>query len=276
MRTIAVIAKSAIKEHSRRKLIWIALIVSLLTMAFLLYFAISKDQTDVLFGSRTGEARGATIASFASLGFLGLFGLFVTLAVSMGNVGQAFSSGEAALVLARPVERWQYAIGRLAGSIAIVLGFCAVAAVEMQIVSVAGGSGMSGDLWQHWGAQAFGLTVVAAITTLFSSLISIPIVAAVIAFFINQLAGGAVFLHNLVRANVIKGGLAKAVEVLWYITPKFIQSNLIQSAPRGGQSSAEMEMIRSFKNSAGLTVWACAYLAGIVLVIVTLVERKEI
>ncbi len=275
MRTVAVIAKSAIKEHSRRKLILIGVIVSLLTMALLLYFAVTSDQTDVLFGQPSQGASGATIASFASLGFLGLFALFVALAVSMGNVGQPFSNGEATLVLARPVARWQYALGRLTASVVIVIGFCALLAIEMQIVSVVGGSGISGDLWQHWGADAFNLSLIAAITTLLSTFISTPIVVAVISFFVNQVVGGLTFLHGLVSANVIKGFVAKVVEVLWYVTPKYIQSGLNRrgAAAEGSPSSEIAEM---FSNSTGMTIWAVAYLIGIVAVIVLLVKRKEI
>lgn len=272
------IAKSAIKEHSRRKLILIAVVVSLLTMAVLLYFAVTGDQTDVLFGPPTRGASGATIASFASLGFLGLFALFIALAVSMSNVGQPFSSGEATLVLARPVARWQYALGRLAASVAIVIGFCALLAVEMQIVSIVGGSRMSGDLWQHWGAEAFNLSVVAAITTLLSTFVSIPIVVAVISFFVNQVVGGLTFLHGGVRADVIKGFVATVVEALWYVTPKYIQSGLSRrgSTVSTVEGSSADEIVRAFNNSTGMTIWAVAYLMGIVVVIVLLVKRKEI
>ncbi|MEO7804893.1 MAG: hypothetical protein ABIS18_11415, partial [Actinomycetota bacterium] len=267
MRTMAVIAKSAIKEHSRCKLIFAATIVSLITMAVLLYFAATQDQAAVLFGRGGDRANGLAIATFASLGFLGIFAVFVALAVSMGNVGQPFSNGEATLVLARPVDRWQYALGRLAASIVIVVGFCALVAVEMQIVSVVGGGGISVDLWGHWASAAFNLSVLVTLTTLLSTFISIPIVVAVISFFVNQLIGGVALLHILVRlqSSNLNAGTSAAIETLWYITPKFLQSPLTLRAASGAGHGTGFLMPH---NSPGMTAWAIGYLAGIVLLIV--------
>ena len=54
----------------------------------------------------------------------------------MNNIGRPFSDGEAMLVLARPVARWQYALGRLLASMALVVGLCLLLATLLQGVNL--------------------------------------------------------------------------------------------------------------------------------------------
>ena len=94
------------------------MIVGLLTLG-LVYLSFNEQ----LAGNLTSAAVGLAIA--ASLVFLPFIATLAAIAVSMNNIGRPFSDGEAMLILSRPLTRRQYALGRLAGSFAVILGLCA-------------------------------------------------------------------------------------------------------------------------------------------------------
>lgn len=267
MNEILIIAGAAVKEHSRRKLILFFIGFSLLVMAGLFYFVIDQKGQQVFF-----SGQGIVVAVADSL--LTFFALLAALAVSMGNIGQPFASGEALSVLARPVTRWQYALGRLLGSIAVIAGLCLLLAVELQIVQVvAEETEAAADLWGHWAVTAFNLTILASIATLLSVAISTPIIVAIIAYFVHQAVGGIAF-GRIILSQLPPGGdpgvIKTIVEVLWYITPKFLTSPL-----RASRLPSEFNL-EFFQNPPWLIAWAAAWLVGIVVLTLFFVRRKEV
>jgi ABC-type transport system involved in multi-copper enzyme maturation permease subunit len=264
---ILIIAGASVKEHSRRKLILFFVGFSLLVMALLFYFVIDQKGQQVFF---SGQGIVVTVADAV----LSFFALLAALAVSMGNVGQPFASGEALSVIARPVTRWQYALGRLLGSIAVIAGLCLLLAVELQIVQiVAEETEAAAELWGHWAVTAFNLTILASIATLLSVAISTPIIVAIIAYFVQQAVGGITFARiilNQVPQNADVGAIKTIVEVLWYITPKFLTSPL-QASRLPEEMSREL-----FQNPPWLIAWALAWLVGIVALTLFFVRRKEV
>lgn len=269
MNAILIIAGAAVKEHSRRKLILFFIGFSLLVMAVLFYFVIDQKGQQVFF---SGQGIVATVAD-SVLSFLALV---AALAVSMGNIGQPFASGEALSVLARPVTRWQYALGRLVGSIAVIAGLCLLLAVELQIVQiVAEETEAAADLWGHWAVTAFNLTILAGIATLLSVAVSTPIIVAIIAYFVQQVAGG-IALARILLGQFPPGGdpgvIKTIVEVLWYITPKFLTSSLQARRAQLPEQIAQ----GFFQNPPWLIAWALAWLVGIVALTLFFVRRKEV
>jgi ABC-type transport system involved in multi-copper enzyme maturation permease subunit len=265
---ILVLVSASIVEHSRRRLIAFFGIGSVLLTAALIYLA--KDRSgEVFFGSSENAA------FVASLGFLHLFALLATLAVSMGNVGRPFSTGEALTVLARPVTRWQYALARFLASTAVVVGICVLLAVETQVVQVVAAGTFSGSLWGHWGTEIFNLTLLAALATVLSTVIAAPILVAVLAYVVNQVASGIGVLRRLTEVGVIGGSLGRIIDVGWYVTPKLLTSPLtIQGT--GPRDSIGQPVNLMIENSAGLVLWGALYLVGLVLLSLWLTNRKEI
>lgn len=260
MTPILIVAGSALLEHTRRKLIAFFLIFSVLVMAVLIYIVSREDF------SRTFNARSTDFVFLISNSVLGFLALLATLAVSMGNVGAPFMSGEAAPILARPIRRSQYALGRFLASATVVVGLCAAIALELTIVQANAGAATPGLLWGHWATTAFNLIVVAAIATLMSVAISTPIVVAILAYFIDQALGGITFARALTRAAPLPETVEGVINTLWYVTPKFLISPY---QPRG-------QGIPSFGgNSAELVIWAVLYLIGLVAAAALLTERKE-
>lgn len=261
---IAVIASASIREHARRKLIIVFIGVSALVAGAQIAFILNQ-----------GKATLGPGGSFALAGFLGLLGLIATLAVSMGNIGRPFADGEAMQVLVRPVTRWQYALGRLGASVLVVAFLCFVMGIEMQVIRFVNGEGIDSVLWGHWAVTAYNLTILAAITTLVSIVASAPAVAAIIAFFIDRFIGAIGLFYRLVDAGQLDGGLAAVVRVAWLVTPKQLTSPLVSNQFSGLGQGPQMDIL-FLKNTPGLVLWSVTYLAGLVLTILVLVNRKEV
>lgn len=266
---IAAIARASLVEHSRRRLIVFFVGISLLMTAVIVYFKLRSDQ-----GGTVVAATGA-LGTLASLGFLGLLGTVAALAVSMGNIGRPFSDGEAVLVLARPVARWQYALGRLTASWAVVAGLCLLMAIEMQTIRLVGGEGVSGVLWAEWAVRGFNLSLMAALATLISTRVASPVLVAVSTFFVAGAFTWIGRLYQITEMTDAKGALAGAVRAAWFITPKQLNSPVLisQVLQLPEQARSQLPLMQ---NSPGLVLWAFAYLAAIVFMTMWAVNRIDI
>lgn len=262
MRQTIFIAAATIREHSRRKLIAFFVIFSVVATGAIVYLAQNESAKKILTVSGPG---GAQVIA----GFLSLFALLAALATSMGNVGGPVASGEAQAVLARPVSRAQYVVGRFLAGAGVTTVLCALMFIEMQLIQVVAGGSPSSKLWGFWGATAFNLWILSAIATLLSAIVSTPIIVAVITYLANVAIGAGALLKRFSDLGFIKGSLALIGRTLWYITPKF----LTPPSLAGGRGLGTRLTV---DNSAGLTVWACAWLAGLVAAAILLVYRKDL
>lgn len=268
MNAILTIAGASIREHSRRKLLLVFAIISLALMMAVVFFLLRTNETGGIFGTRRA------IVTIASTSFLQLFALIATLAFSMGNIGQPFANGEAALVLARPVTRAQFALGRYLGSAATIMGFCALLGAETQAARIISGQGVSIDLWGHWATLTFNLLVTAAVTTLLSIAFSTPVIAAVLGYLAFEVITGSALAHGLVRSHRVTGLLAKLLEGVWYVAPKFLTSPLVISTTRNFAGSSPSGLF--VPNAPWLVAWASLYLVALLYLIALLVGRKEV
>jgi ABC-type transport system involved in multi-copper enzyme maturation permease subunit len=269
MNGILAIGRASVTEHFRRKLIVFFLAMLAVVTAGLIYLNVN----DELASTVTNAAIG--LATAASLGLLPFLATLAAVAVSMNNIGRPFSDGEAALILYRPIGRWQYVLGRLAGSVAVIFGLCAVSGVLMQLVGLMeeGEPGLA--LWGHWASTALNLTVLASITTLASSLVNAPVLAALISYFLYSISGLVEALYLLVSNARVGGAGAALITAAWYLTPKRLVSPLVieQIQAVGPAASLPGSTVLS---STGRTVWAIAYLAIMVLLTFVVVERKDL
>ncbi|MCA1839710.1 MAG: hypothetical protein ABR507_04170 [Actinomycetota bacterium] len=272
MKAIAVIAGYTLCEHSRRKLIAFFAIASLVLTLALGYLVLRNSDTGGVFGA------GGLLVNAGVTSVFQLFILLAALAVSMGNIGAPFANGEAQVVLARPVSRAQYALGRLSASWLIVIALAVLMLLETEAVRVAGHVGWSSGYVAHWASSAFNAMVVTTITTILSIYFSTPVIAAVLGYVAQTIAGGVGLLEGLARAGIIKGFLATSVRVTWYVFPKFLNSPLtVKGAAGASRAGAGLtEALSTLTNSPGLIAWAFAYLVGLVLLTLFLVSKREI
>lgn len=266
MSVALVIARASLAEHSRRRLTLFFLVASIVLTTPLVYLARSPQAQQLI-----ETPRG--LAALASLGILQYLALFAALATSMGNIGRPFASGEAATILARPVARWQYALGRLLGSASFVVGFCLVLAAETTVLQlVTGAQELMGVLWGHWAAVAFNLVVVVTIATVLSAVLANPVIVAITTFFayLTIVAVGAV--HQVVAAGAIKGGLVRWFEIAWVATPKLLSSPL---APRLAEGTQSGPALSALQNSPALVTVAAVWVVALAIAAMWLTSRKD-
>lgn len=269
MNTILTIAGASILEHRRRKLIGFFLLMTLLIVAGLLYLTLDTELGANLVNAAVG------MATLASVGLLPALTVLAAIAVSMNNVGRPFADGEAALILARPVARWQFVLGRLLGSIGVVVGLCALMALIATGVGFIDRSGVDPDVLGHWAYTAFNLSLLAAIVTFMSTLLGNPLIAAFSGYLLYAAATPVSALYLLVSNGNITGGPSALITAAWFITPKKLLSPL-------GRSGAEGPEVGSLIDGALLAgngtrfVWGLAYLAAVVALSFLVAQRKEV
>ncbi|MBW3588186.1 MAG: hypothetical protein KY429_02070 [Actinobacteria bacterium] len=262
LRPILVVSGFTLLQHSRRKLIAFFLIGSAVITAGGIALEAIQSEAEMIFGP-------LPLAGIVQ-GFLSFFATIAVLTVSMGNFNQSFKEGEATIVLSRPVGRWQYTLGRLLASVGIAAGLCIIFAAEVQIVQIVAKSSDPGLLWAQWGVAIFNFSVLVAIASLLSAVIPVPILVAIVGYFAQLIIGGLMAGHRAIEAGGLSGWFSKVLEALYYITPKFLNAPV-------DPATVPAEM-RSFfgGNSAGVVIWAVAYLAAMVLATIFLVNRKEV
>ena len=265
MNQVLTIAAASVREHSRRKLILFFLVTS---------FVVAGGFAYVTVRGLDGPMWG--LVSFYVNGFMATLALVAALAVSMGNIGRPFGDGEASMILARPVARWQYAAGRLLAGIAVIGGLCALMAVELQIVRLLSERGPGAGLWQYWAVQWFNLTVIAAIATLLSTLMANPILVAILTYFIDKVTGTVTALHRSSEIARISTEASGIVRFLWYVTPKQLGSSLFFQELGINTAEAGQAIQLLTGTTKWIVVWATAYLIGVVLLTMVLVGRKEV
>jgi ABC-type transport system involved in multi-copper enzyme maturation permease subunit len=267
---VLTLARAAITEHVRRKLVLFFFVMSLLAGAGLVYVSLNSDLTATLVGTAVG------LATVLSVTLLQGMATLAAVAVSMNNIGRPFSDGEAMLVLSRPVARWQFALGRLLGSMALVVGLCFLLATLLQGVNLIEDKDLGLELWGHWGTQAFNLILLASITTLMSALMNNPVLAAFVAFFIYTASNAISTLYLFVTTGRVGGAAGAIVTALWYLTPKRLISPLaLEQMERGGNlvGASTMMLIESTELRIA---WALAYLLAMIALTFVVVQRKEL
>jgi len=270
LNTVLTIARASITEHVRRRLVLFFGVLVALAAVGLIYVSLSDDLTSTLLGTAVG------IATFFSLTLLQGLATLAAVAVSMNNIGRPFADGEAMLILARPVARWQYALGRLLGSAALVVALCLLLVVLLQGINLIEGRNLGMDLWGHWATQAFNLVLLVAITTLMSALFGNPILAAFVAFFVYASSNFVSTLYLLVDTGRVGGVPGAVVTALWYLTPKTLVSPLAMERIAEGGNLVGASTMLLIPSTGARVAWSLAYLAATVALTFVLVQRKEL
>lgn len=269
MNPVLTIARASILEHRRRKIIGFFVVIALIVVAGLAYLTLDNDLSANLVDSAVG------MATVASVGLLPAMTVLAAIAVSMNNVGRPFSDGEAALILARPVARWHFVLGRLLGSIGVIAGLCAVMALLATGVGVIDQTGVEPAVLGHWAFTAFNLSLLAAIVTLLSTLIGNPLIAAFSGYLLYAASTPVSALYLLVSNGNITGVPGAIITGAWFITPKTLRSPLAQSGAGGSQIDSSLIDAALLSSNTARLAWAVAYIAVVVTLGILVAERKE-
>lgn len=270
MNAVLTIARASVTEHVRRKLVIFFLVLSLLAGGGLIYVALNDDLSSTVQGAAVG------LATVLSLTLLQGLVTLAAVAVSMNNIGRPFADGEAMLILARPVARWQYALGRLLASTALVVALCLVIATLLQGVNLIEDRNLGVELWGHWATQAFNLFLLVAIATLMSALFNNPVLAAFVAFFIYASSSIVSTLYLYVHTGRIGGVAGLIIRALWYLTPKTLISPLALNRLEDAGDLAGASSMLLISSTGARIAWAITYLIVTIGLTFLAVQRKEL
>lgn len=138
------IARLSIKETLSRRLIPAAIVVSIV---YLILFAVAfnfaqERGTQAVTGARSRALVGIGMASLAlsSVYIVNLLSGFLALFLSVGAISAEVDNGTLLALLARPLRRWQFLLGRWLAYAALISVYVSVmAGLVMLIANVVGG-----------------------------------------------------------------------------------------------------------------------------------------
>ena len=156
------ITRLTLKEAMSRRLIPAGVVVSLLYVAlFALAYNFAQDRgAQLVTGQRSRVLVGVGMASLTLSGLyiVNLLSGFLALFVSVGAVSAEVDSGTLHALLARPVRRWQFLVGRWLAYALIISVYVAVMAGLVLMVAA-----LLGDYTTPDAARAIGLMILASL-----------------------------------------------------------------------------------------------------------------
>jgi ABC-type transport system involved in multi-copper enzyme maturation permease subunit len=159
---------------------------------------------------------------------LGVFGLLIAFAIGMTAIYHDLESGAAVSIFAKPVSRFAFAAGKIAGAVLALVAIVGLLAVETRVVMFLFGGGLEGSLTGEAAAVVANTMVVMLIVLALSTWMN-NIVAAVVAFvYYNVITGVVAFVHKLFDTGVINNNVAKTIFDIAYW---FVPHELVSSAP---------------------------------------------
>jgi ABC-type transport system involved in multi-copper enzyme maturation permease subunit len=241
LRGAVAVARYTLVELTRRRILLVFFVVGALGIAavgFGLKIFSSAFSSSVSFGAPRQAPDPATVNRFLELSFvsnligaLGLFALLIAFGIGMTVIYHDLDSGAAVAIFSKPISRAAFTAGKLAAAIAAMIAIVGLLSVEARLLMFLFSS--SGDLGQTlWGetvaqvANALTLMlVVMALSTWMNN-----IVAAVVAFIYNGVAGVVVALHLQYHAGAFgtNDTLRIGLDTLYWLVPH----QLVSDAPK--------------------------------------------
>lgn len=269
VRILWTIAALTYREHTRRKLVVFVLMGSLLIAVASIYGLTEADE-----GAGENNLEPLVVRSHQ---FLQLLAFAIAIGVSMTH-GEPLRTGEALTMLARPLRRWQYVVGRFLGSIAVVWLACVVMGLALQLPFVIQENRFFVVMIREWAVVGFNLTVLAGVGTLFSTILPSSLLAGLMALFVDRFAAAMAHFYRLAQTFPLRGVRDFVVRLGWWATPKHLVSPLDLWQQKTGvgvrfQSPFDTPLP---ENTVALALWGVGYLVAVLCATSILVRRKEL
>lgn len=241
MRGAVSVARYTLIELSRRRILLVFFIIGALGIAAIgigLKIFSSSFASGVTFGPPGSAPDPGKVNRFLELtyvtnlvGALGFFALLIAFAVGMTVIYHDLDSGAAVAIFSKPVSRAAFTAGKLAAAIAAMLAIVGLVSIEARLLMFlfGGGGGLEQTLWIETVAQvANALTLMLLVMALSTWMNNI--VAAIVAFIYNGVAGAVVALYLQSRTGSFGNNpiLIDGLTVLYWLVPH----QLLSDAPR--------------------------------------------
>jgi ABC-type transport system involved in multi-copper enzyme maturation permease subunit len=256
--TLAV-ARYTLLELTRRRILIVFVGVGaggLVLVATLLKVFSTVFTGSVRFGSGTNGPDPATLARALQLGFvsdiisvLGIFALLIAFAIGMTVIYHDLESGAAISIFSKPVSRFAFAAGKVTAAVTAMVVIVGVLGLESRLLMLLFGdtAGLDTALWLEIVAQVGNALTLMLLVMALSTWMN-NIVAAVVAFIYNAVAGIVVALHTQDVAGQLGNNwvVSDALKVLYWLVPHA----LISDAPRE-IAKAEFALVAASSSGQG-------------------------
>jgi ABC-type transport system involved in multi-copper enzyme maturation permease subunit len=233
--TLAV-ARYTLLELSRRRILLVFFIIGVVGVAVVgIGLKIFASVSPVNFSGPPGSAAPdpAKVDRFLELIFVstlinvvGFFALLVAFAIGMTAIYHDLESGAAVGIFSKPVSRLAFTTGKVVAAIVAMVVLVGLVGLEARLAMFLFGGGLEGALWVETVAAVANAVLLMLIVLALSTWMN-NIVAAVIAFIYNAVAGVIVALHaQLVGGQLGDNGMVKAVlDVSYWLVPHELMSD---------------------------------------------------
>jgi ABC-type transport system involved in multi-copper enzyme maturation permease subunit len=258
----AAVARYTLLELTRRRILIVFVAVGAVGIALiatLLKIFTTVFTGNVRFGPGTNAPDPATLDRALQLSFvsniisaLGFFALLIAFAIGMTAIYHDLESGAAISIFSKPVSRAAFTAGKVGAAMVAMVAIVGVLAVEARLLMFLFGSaaGLDQALWLEIVAQvANGLTVMLLVMALSTWMNNI--IAAVVAFIYNAVAGIVVALHNTDVAGQLGNNwiISDGLKVLYWLVPHELTSDALRQIAK-----AEFTLFASSSTSGGPSV----------------------
>jgi len=236
--TLAV-ARYTLLDLSRRRILLVFFIIGALGIAAIgigLKVFSSSFSSGVTFGPPGTVTDPAKVNRFLELmfvtdlvGALGLFALLIAFGIGMTAIYHDLESGAAVAIFSKPVSRFAFTVGKVSAAVAAMIVIVGVLSIEAMLVGLLFGGGFEQTLAVEAVAQIANAITLMLIVLALSTWMN-NIVAAIVAFIYNGVAGLVIALHAQMAAGYLGDNvfLKDGLNVLYWLVPHQLTSD----APR--------------------------------------------
>jgi ABC-type transport system involved in multi-copper enzyme maturation permease subunit len=235
--TLAV-ARYTLLELSRRRLLLVFFIIgavgiALIGAAFKIAATVSPASLSFSGPDGTFSPDKATLDHLTELQFVsqlvdivGFFALLIAFAIGMTAIYHDLESGAAVGIFSKPVSRLAFTTGKVLAALVAMFVIVGVLSLETRLVATLFGGGLEGALWVETVAAVANASLLMLIVLALSAWMN-NIIAAVVAFVYNAVAGIAVALHSaLVAGSLGDNGWVKAgLNTAYWLVPHHLMSD---------------------------------------------------
>lgn len=285
---VAAVTRYSLLELARRRFVAVFLVLGLAIAGLLEWIPSVILDSPVRGEDRTalilmllggvGPPSRSPLTAFSPTTVIGV----CAFAISMVIINHDLDSGAIVSILAKPISRGGYALGKALAAAALVFAIAAFIALCVCGLIGANGQNFAGLVFTYFLATAGNLLVLVLLVMLLTVYLN-NVVAAVIAFVVAQVIGLLAPLHMAVLGGDITGTFwVRAIDVAYAIEPIRLTSAIgheaIAQALRIGMISPQGDPYASLPPTSGpsdVVIWAL-YVVGLFGLLTFALRRKQI
>jgi ABC-type transport system involved in multi-copper enzyme maturation permease subunit len=164
------------------------------------------------------------------IGAVGLFSLLIAFAIGMTVIYHDLESGSAVAIFSKPLSRFAFAVGKFVAATAAMVAIVGVLSLEARLLMLLyGNTGIEGALWIQTVTQVANAITLMLLVMALSTWMN-NIVAAIVAFIYNAVAGIAVALYDQMQTGSFGDNsiLHIGLTALYWVVPHPLTSDALR------------------------------------------------